>query len=195
MVEVTVSLPAGVDEQDARRAASQAVAMVALLGEVKDALAESPAQVSPGHLAQAALREERWRQVERAWGLLSAQDVATLMGHKPERARDLTSNLRRRKGLVGVKRRGALMYPGFQFVTARDDNLVIPPAWTQLQARLRAADWSDADLLAWCAAPNSWLEGRSPADEIQDHPDAVSDALAVAVSESIPEGLPVTGAA
>lgn len=195
MAEVRVPVPAGVDEQDARRAASHAVAVVALLGDVNEVLAKSPAHVGPGHLAQAALREERWREVEVTWGLLSAREVATLTGSHPERSRDLTSNLRRRKGLAGVKRRGALMYPAFQFVTGGDGNLVVASAWTRLRDLLRPAAWNDADLLAWAAAPNAWLEGRSPAEEVQEHPDEVSAPLRAAAHEALPDGLRTTGTA
>jgi hypothetical protein len=195
MAEVRVPVPAGVDEQDARRAASHAVAVVALLGDVNEVLAKSPAHVGPGHLAQAALREERWREVEETWGLLSAQQVASLTGHRPERSRDLTANLRRRRGLAGIKRRGALVYPAFQFVAGRDGNLVVASAWTLLRDLLRPAEWSDADLLAWAAAPNAWLEGRSPAEEIQEHPDEVSAVLRKAAHEALPDALGTSGAA
>jgi hypothetical protein len=195
MAEVRVPVPAGVDEQQARRAAVHAVAVVALLGDVKEALAKSAAHVGPGHLAQAALREERWRELEQTWGMLTPHDVAVLTGNKPEKARDLTSNLRRRKGLAGVKRRGTLMYPGFQFVTGSDGDLIVAPAWTLLRDLLRPAQWHDPDLLAWAAAPNAWLEGRSPAEEIQDHPNEVTADLRTAAHEALPSGLRAAGAA
>ena len=195
MAEVRIPVPAGVDKQEARRAAAHAVAVVALLGDVNEVLARSSAYVGPGHLAQAAIREERWRELEQTWGLLTSQQVATLTGNRPERARDLTSNLRRRKGLAGIKRRGALVYPAFQFVTGKDGDLVVAPAWIALRDLTRPAQWNDADLLAWASAPNAWLEGRSPAEEIRDHPDEVSDALHNATRQALPNGQRATGPA
>ena len=125
-------------------------------------LADSSAQVGPGHLAQAALREQRWREVERAWGMLTAEEVATLTGARPGSARSLTAILRRRKGLVGVKRHGALRYPGFQFAPGKSDLMVVAPAWTALRQQLETTGWRDADPLAWASAPNAYLDGASP---------------------------------
>lgn len=117
--------------------------------------------------------------------MLDGTEVATLTGNRPEAARDAIANLRRRKGLTGVKRLGALRYPGFQFVDGGDGTLVVAPAWTRLRGRLAPAQWSDADLLAWAAAPTAWLDGRSPAEEIQEHPGDVTAALAKAADEAV----------
>ena len=109
MTTVNVPVPPGVDKDTARRAAIRAMNDVATIGLVEKVLADSSAHVGPGHLAQAALREERWRDVEREGGMLAADQVALLTGARLESARSHTSNLRRRKGLAGVKRRGGLL--------------------------------------------------------------------------------------
>ena len=186
MTTVNVPVPAGIDSATARRVALRALNEVATLGQVEKVLADSSAQVGPGHLAQAALREERWREVERAWGMLTAEEVATLTGARPGSARSLTANLRRRKGLVGVKRHGALRYPGFQFAPGNGDLMVVAPAWTALREQLATTGWGDADLLAWASAPNAYLDGASPAQEVQAHPHDVSDALRHAVDGAVP---------
>lgn len=69
----------------------------------------------------------------------------------------------------------------------QDDARVVPPAWSRLRELLAPAGWSVPDLLLWASAPNANLEGRSPADEINDHPDDVTDALRYAVTRAIPE--------
>lgn len=186
MGKLTITIPDGVDEAEALRAATNAVDAVAAGHAVIHALAQFKTSPGPGHLAQAALREARWRQVTETWGMLDGTEVATLTGNRPEAARDATANLRRRKGLTGVKRHGGLRYPGFQFIDGGDGTLVVAPAWTLLKDLLAPARWSDADVLAWAAAPNAWLEGRSPAEEIQEHPDDVTDALAKAADEAVP---------
>jgi hypothetical protein len=174
MAEVTIPVPAGMDAATAKRVAERAFALVAARRDVEQVLADTPAQVGPGHLAQAALREERWREIEGKWGMYSAADVAVMTGNRPEQARVVTANLRRRKGLSGVKRHGSLHYPGFQFVSDEDGTYVVAPAWTELREVLRRAEWNDADLLAWAAAPNAWLESSSPAQEVQKHPHELS---------------------
>lgn len=128
----------------------------------------------PGAVAQAALREERWHQVETTWGMLSDAEVANLAPAS-------------RGGLIGVQRPEGLRYPEFQlFFDAPDGDRAVAPAWTRLCALLAPAGWSDADMLAWTSAPNAWLEGRSPAQEIQDHPAEVTEALHEAVLQALP---------
>lgn len=186
MTTVNVTVPAGVDRDTARRAAFRAMHEVATVGLVEKVLADSPVQIGSGHLAQAALREERWREVEREWGMLAADQVSASMGARRESARSHTANLRRRKGLAGVKRHGGLRYPGFQLVAVGDGLIAVAPAWTSLRELLEPAGWSDADVLAWASAPNAHLEGRSPAQEVQSRPDSVGDRLEYAVERAIP---------
>lgn len=136
----------------------------------------------PGQRAQAALREERWRHVESRWGMWAADDLAQRTGHH-----DLHHLIEMldRDGLTGVRRHGSLRYPGFQFIET-DGTLQIPAAWTQLRHRLQPGNFDDADLLAWAAAPNAWLDGRSPAEEIQHHPHVMTEALATAADRFLP---------
>lgn len=187
MSTVSIEIPAGLDEPTARRAAERALHEVAAVGLVEKVLAESPARIGPGRMAQVALREQHWREVEAEWGLLSADVVTTLTGGKPESARSHTANLRRRKAMTGVRRHGALLYPGFQFMRVDEDRIAVAPAWTLLRDLLAPARWSDADLLTWVSSPNAYLEGRSPAQEIHEDPHEVSAALRRAVDEAIPE--------
>lgn len=193
---VTVSVPAGVDKKTAQRAIERAMADLATRGKIDAVLAASPTRPRAGQLAQAALREERWRDIEAEWGMLTAADVAALTGSRPEATRNLTANLRRRKHLTGVKRHGGMRYPGFQFTGVGEGAQTVAPAWTELHELLAPAQWSNADLLAWTAAPNAYLDGgRSPAEEIRDHPDGVTDALRYAAVRATPASpaLPVQG--
>lgn len=129
----------------------------------------------PGALAQAALREERWREVETSGGMLSDQDVKNL-------------DAATRSALIGVQRPRGMRYPRFQLVAGHDGMRIVSPAWTLLQELLAPAGWSDEFTLLWTLAPNAYLDGRSPTEEIQDHPDDVTDALRYAVERAIPSG-------
>ena len=132
----------------------------------------------PGHEAQADLREENLQRMEATWGMLSAADVRSLTG----RAGDPASH-----GLLAVERPRGTVYPGFQLVAGEDGASRVPPAWIELRELLAPAGWSDANVLVWSAAVNGWLEGRTPAEEIRDHPDGVTSALRYAVERAIPE--------
>lgn len=186
--KLIVSLPPGLDKDVAERAVARAVAQAAAEAVVEKVLADTPELIGSGALAQAALREELWREIETEWDMLTPASVALLTGNKLGSGSHVTANLRRRKALAGVKRRGALAYPAFQFARGEDDDtMTVARAWTELRALLEPLGWSEANVLLWAASPNAWLEGRSPASEVRDHPDAVTDALRVAVDEAIPD--------
>lgn len=125
----------------------------------------------PGEAAQVALREEHWRDVERAGGMLAADEVASL----PAVVRD---------GLLGVLRPDGMRYPRFQLV---DDGVpAVSPAWLVLRDLLAPAQWSDENLLMWTLSPNAYLNGDSPAQAIQAHPVDATPRLRYAVDRAIP---------
>lgn len=140
--------------------------------------APRPLVDGPGARAQAALREERWRQVEATWGFLAGAAVERLTG-------TALDTLRTRDGLIGLIRGGVEVFPGFLFV-GEPGAAVVPAAWRALRDLVAPAKWADADTIAWTAAPNPWLEGGTPAEEIQTEPAAPSAALTVAARESLP---------
>ena len=127
----------------------------------------------PGEAAQARLREELWREIEARWEMLTDADVATL----PEVTR---------RGLISVERPEGFRYPAFQLVSGADGVRIVAPAWTRLRDLLAPGGWSDANTLLWSASPNSYLDGRSPAEEIQTNPSEVTDALQYAVARALP---------
>lgn len=122
-----------------------------------------------GKAAQAALREENWQAIERAGGMLTDDEVAAL----PLATRD---------GLLGVVRPEGKRFPRFQII----DGASAPPAWLVLRDLLAPAEWSEENLLMWTLSPNAYLEGASPAQEIQAHPADVTPRLRYAVDRAIP---------
>ncbi|MGA4670396.1 hypothetical protein ACPCG0_11485 [Propionibacteriaceae bacterium Y1923] len=90
-----------------------------------------------------------------------------------------------RDGLLGVRRPDGLRYPRFQ-VLVRNGDVTVPPSWSQLHQLLAPAGWSDENLLMWTLSPNAYLEGDSPAHEVQVHPDGATARLRWAVDEAIP---------
>lgn len=96
----------------------------------------------PGQAAQAALREERWQEIERSGEMLSDAEVAAL----PQSIRD---------GLLGVQRPDGKRFPRFQLVV-RDGDATVPPAWLELQQMLAPAQWEDEFLLLWTLSTNAY---------------------------------------
>lgn len=191
MVEVTVPVPEGLDENEARDVAQTALLSLAGARMAARLVAADLAKVErapgPGHLAQIALREEQWRAVEVRWGLLTPRQVTEMTGGNVEHVKSHTANLRTRNGLVGLPRNGRLYYPGFQLVEGRGGHPGrVAPAWAEVQRILAPARWDDDDLLAWATAPNARLDGRSPAEEIQASPDEVGPLLRAAAEAAVP---------
>lgn len=122
----------------------------------------------PGARAQAALREEHWKLIKLEWGLL--QD-----DHR-------TVQQARRNGTepTAVEREERTVYAGFQFVEQTGVGIVVAPAWTSLRGLLTAR-WSDENAVLWTCSPNAYLEGGSPATEIQASPEVMTEGLIRAV--------------
>lgn len=129
--------------------------------------------IKTGQAAQAALREQRWQKMESNGGFLSDAKVAALSPTV-------------RDGLIGVQRPGGMRYPAFQVVDRGGGTWMVPPAWPRLRDLLAPAQWDDEFQIAWTVATNSYLEGDSPADEIQAHPTDVTARLRYAVDRAIP---------
>ena len=189
MAQVSIDVPDGLTPEVAKRVATEAVQTRAATGRVEAVLSRSEGRVGPGMLAQVALHDEAWREVEERWGMLSADEVTVATGGKKGSASAHTSNLRRRRGLAGVKRDGALRYPGFQLVAHGASRFEVAAAWSALVHSLTPAGWDPADVLMWAASPNTWLDGGTPAEEIQAHPDEPTERLLLAAQKALPDGV------
>lgn len=189
MAQVTIEVPRGLAPEVARRVATEAVLTRAAARQVEAVLARSDRPVGAGMLAQVALQDQAWREIEERWSMLSAGEVTAATGGNPANARAHTANLRRRKGLAGVKRNGALRYPGFQLVARSGAPGEVAAAWSALVRSLAPAGWDPADVLMWAASPNAWLQGRSPAEEIERHPHEPTQGLLLAAQKALPDGV------
>jgi hypothetical protein len=180
MVHVTITVPEGLDPRIAKRVAIEALNARASRGRIEAVLSESESPPGPGMLAQLALHEEGWREVESRWGTFSSEQVTKETGGNVTNSRAHTANLRRRKLLAGVRRGGRTVYPTFEFGPGKGGSLAVAPAWSAIAKLAASAEWDTSDLILWAAAPNTWLDGRSPAEEIQISPAVPSDRLTVA---------------
>ena len=126
-----------------------------------------------GEEAQAALREENRQRIERAGEMLTGEELMAL----PSSIRD---------GLLGVVRPEGMRFPRFQ-VVLDDTEVAVPPAWSTLRILLAPARWDDEFLLIWTLAPNAYLDGDSPASEIQAHRIDVTSRLRHAAERAVPQ--------
>lgn len=126
-----------------------------------------------GREAQAVLREEHWRSIESSGEMLTAEETAALPASI-------------RSALLGVVRPEGTRLPRFQVSLNGSNNAAIRPAWPALRTLLAPAEWSEENLLMWTLSPNAYLDGDSPASEIQNHPEDVTPRLRYAVHRAIP---------
>jgi hypothetical protein len=174
MPTMRLQVPAGVSEDAAREALTLLARHREVLRRISDLLAEPRNAIGPDVLAQLGRVEELWRRIESRWGLLDADQVTRLTGGNPAKARSHVANLRRRKGLLGVRRHGssALRYPGFQFTHGGS----VRPEWARAAEVLVAAGWTSEEIVLWAGAPTGWLDGETPLEVLDTDPDAVVEA-------------------
>ncbi|MGN7149282.1 hypothetical protein ACTHQ6_09860 [Arthrobacter sp. SAFR-179] len=113
--------------------------------------------------------ENRWRTLAREYGLLDSRAVATLLGGSGTN-RNRAHQLAKEGKIIGVKRGRGTLYPGFEF-----DHGEVRPVIAEVAAMGRRNHWTDPHLLLWLASPNGYLEGRVPA-QMMDEPDKILEA-------------------
>ncbi|WP_345183978.1 hypothetical protein [Microbacterium panaciterrae] len=143
-----------------RGAATYRVAVSDLGG----ALASLTTTVDPATARAAQATETVWRGVERDFGLFSSSAVGEILGaSKSNRA--YASALRQRGELLGMQRKNAYVFPGFQFDRPAGE---IRPWVRPLLALAAEHERSAADVIAWMMSPTTYLGGDRPVDRVTD---------------------------
>lgn len=110
---------------------------------------------SPQRIRAERATVEVLRVIDRSWGLLTADDLHSLV--------DPVKELDPRQ-LLSVEYNGSVRYPRFQFASSGD----LSPVTTRLRRSADLHGWSDFDLIVWFATPQSRLDGAVPADLISN---------------------------
>lgn len=115
--------------------------------------------------------ENAWRDMEDEFGLLSASEVAERMGSRSRSRNGYATDKRKAGKLLGIKRRNAYLYPGFQFDRSANVLPVIPRLLTV------AAEYgiSHEGLAQWLCAPTGQLDDERPVDHLHE-PERVAQA-------------------
>lgn len=168
MTTVNIEVPPELDPEQARQWLQHLMTEQASLSRIRTFVSAQATAPGPGTMAQIALAEQKWRDIERRYGLLDSERVARLAGLQTA-SRSHVHNLRRRHGLLATRRGGRNVYPGFQLTP---EGRVQP--WLQpVTAPLRAAGWSEDAILLWLAAPTGALSGEVPVEVVDGAPDRV----------------------
>lgn len=122
--------------------------------QLADALEALPTYVTPQTASALQATENLWRRVE-VDGFLTGREVADLLELDSTDDAAVTA-LWRNNQLLGVRRRGQIRYPSFQFDReARGVKPVIP----ELLAIAAENYYSHADLLFWVFNRSTYFEG------------------------------------
>lgn len=127
-------------------------------------LANLPAAVPPAASRAAQATENAWRAMQDEFGLLTAVEVAAQAGASRSN-RTYASDQRRRGRLLGIKRRNAYLYPGFQF---DPDSTSVRPVIGPLLASAALHERSSESVALWLTSPTTYLDGDRPVDHIDD---------------------------
>jgi hypothetical protein len=119
-------------------------------------------EASPEVARSVQASENRWRAIAREYGLLDSRAVAALLGGSGTN-RNRAHQLAKEGKIIGVKRGRGTLYPGFEF-----DHGEVRPVIAEVAAVGRRNHWTDPHLLLWLASPNGYLEGRVPAQMMED---------------------------
>lgn len=131
------------------------------LAALRPALAALTVPVSPEMAQGLQSTENAWRAMEAEFGFLNGNEVAQLLGSHARGRSSYATDKRKAGQLIGIKRRNALLYPGFQFDSAAGRiRAAIPP----LIALIRKYDRSEEDLAQWLCDPSGYFGGGRPVD-------------------------------
>lgn len=165
--------------------ATDAVPGVLVVGN-PDALDELADHLTPDTIPTSAVvlqarRNAEWRaHVAETYGLLTAAEVADVVGSTADNRGAVASRLAKAGLIFGVKYKGGrIVYPGFQFTAAGDVVDTIAP----ILSALTDAGLEGWELVSWFTAANPLLGGDAPAN----HTD-VAAVLDAARAEAAPVG-------
>lgn len=108
--------------------------------------------------------ENAWREMESEFGLLTGRQVAELMGSRSRTPTGYATDQPKAGKILGIRRRNAYLYPGFQF-TPEGAVLPVIPKLLKVAAKY---DKSSEGLGQWLCAPTGQLDGERPVDHLGD---------------------------
>ncbi|GAA4119201.1 hypothetical protein [Enteractinococcus coprophilus] len=136
----------------------QMVHSMRLLGEAVEAL-EQP--ISPQMAAGVVATENAWRDMETEFGFLDGRTVAQISGSK-QTTGGFANDRRKAHKILGISRRNAYRYPGFQFTESGE----IYESVLQVLREATELNVTDEDVAQWFLLESPSLGGKRPVDVI-----------------------------
>ncbi|WP_026819157.1 hypothetical protein [Arthrobacter castelli] len=137
--------------------------MHASLAALGPAIASVQVPVPPQMARGVQARENGWRRIEHEFRLLTAPQVADLLGSQSSNRNAYAADRRKKGQLLGVRRRNAYLYPGFQF-----DGASIHPLIPELIKIADRHHVEPGDLAQWLCLKTRQLAGDRPVDHLNE---------------------------
>lgn len=147
--------------------------------KITDALEATHVLPASAHLHALRAHESAWRNLEQEYRALSAAQIGALRESTAKNRAAYASQLRTRGQVIGVQRRGTVVFPLFQF----DKNVHPLPGMKDVVSVFREANWSDDSICLWMIAPNGRLSARKPADLLATDPSDILEAAKAVTTE------------
>jgi hypothetical protein len=109
--------------------------------------------------------ENAWREIDLEFGLLTGAEIARVLGSRAKSGTGFATDRRHARQLLGIRRRNAFVYPGFQVDRVNGTVLAAIPLLLQLTERLGK---TDEGLAQWLCARTAQLNGDRPVDRLRD---------------------------
>lgn len=119
--------------------------------------------VSPQMASGVQATENAWRDMALEHGMLTSREVAELLGSDAKNPSDFVADQRSRGKIIGVPRRNALRYPGYQF-----RNGEVLPAISRLIEVANQYGVPLPELAQWICIPTRQLGGERPVDHLDE---------------------------
>lgn len=114
-------------------------------------------------LEQLRRNAESRAELAAEWGVLSAEEVADLLGSRARNRAAAASRLKAQGRLFSVPYRSRTIFPAFQFADG-----LLRPVVAEVLAALLPAGWSDWEIALWFTTANGRLGDRRPVDALDD---------------------------
>lgn len=139
------------------------------IAALRSSLSAIEIPITPAVASGVVATDNAWRAMDAEFGLLTAPQVAELLGSKAK-GRGYASDKRKAGQLIGVRRANTIRYPGFQFDTQRSAVREVIPRL--IEVVVKQYKRSEEDLAQWMCIPSGYLNDARPVDRL-DEPDAV----------------------
>lgn len=131
-----------------------------LLGDAVEAL-EQP--ISQQMVAGVVATENAWVEIETEFGLFDGRTVARIAGSR-QTTGGFANDRRKARKLLGVFRRNAYLYPGFQFTESGE----VHQSVLDILQEAPELNVSDEDVAQWFLLESPSLDSQRPVDVIEN---------------------------